>query len=163
MKVILLERITRLGNMGDVVDVKAGYARNFLLPQEKALRATNENVAVFESQRAEIEARNNEAKAAAQTQAKEFDDLTLVLARPSSDEGKLFGSVTVRDIAEALEEKGKSIPKSLIRLLATLKTRVNTLFTLNSMLTLMCPSKFCLLYTSPSPRDRQKSRMPSSA
>ena len=121
MKVILLERIGRLGNMGDVVDVKSGYARNFLLPREKALRATDENVAVFEAKRSDIEARNNETKAAAEAQAKEFDGLTLTLARPSSDEGKLFGSVTVRDIAEALEEQGHSIAKSLIQISGNIK------------------------------------------
>ena len=121
MKVILLERIARLGNMGDVADVKAGYARNFLLPREKALRATDENIAVFEAKRSEIEARNNETKASAEAQAKELEGLTLTLARPSSDEGKLFGSITVRDIADALTEKGQTIAKSLIQISGNIK------------------------------------------
>ena len=104
-----------------MVDVKAGYARNFLLPREKALRATNENIAVFEAKRADIEARNNEVKSEAEAKAKEFDGLTLTLARPSSDEGKLFGSVTVRDVAEALTEQGHSIAKSLIQISGSIK------------------------------------------
>lgn len=116
MKVILLEQITRLGNMGQVVEVKPGYARNFLLPREKAMRATQENLAVFEARRADIEARNAELRGEAQAKSKELEGLTLTLARASSDEGKLFGSITVRDIAEALEEKGFDVPKSVIHI-----------------------------------------------
>lgn len=121
MKVILLERIGRLGDLGKVVDVKPGYARNFLLPREKAMRATNENLKVFEAQRAEIESRNADSKAQAEEQAKDVKGLTLTLPRPSSDEGKLFGSVTVRDIAEALLEKGHDVPKSIIHITGNIK------------------------------------------
>ena len=121
MKVILLERITRLGGVGDVVDVKPGYARNFLLPREKALRASNENLKQFEAQRAEIEARNADVKSKAEAQGKELEGLTLTLARASSDEGKLFGSVTVRDVAEALAEKDFDIPKSVIHIADNIK------------------------------------------
>lgn len=121
MKVILLERIAKLGGVGDVAEVKAGYGRNFLLPRGKALRATEENVKVFESRRAEIEAANSEQKAAAEAQAKDLAGLTLVMARASSDEGKLFGSVTVRDVCEALAEKDLDIPKSVIQITSNIK------------------------------------------
>lgn len=121
MKVILLERISRLGGVGDVVDVKPGFARNFLLPQAKALRASNENIKVFEAQRSEIEAKNADIKAAAEAQGKELQGLTLTMARASSDEGKLFGSITVRDVAEALSEKGFDIPKSVIHISDNIK------------------------------------------
>lgn len=121
MKVILLEQIARLGKTGDVANVKDGYGRNFLLPRGKALRATEENLKVFEAQRAEIEARNAEVKSEAETKAKEFEGVSITLARPSSDEGKLFGSVTVRDIAEALKEQGHDIEKSLIHLAENIK------------------------------------------
>lgn len=121
MKVILLEKIARLGSVGDVADVKAGYGRNFLLPRGKALRATEDNVKVFEEQRADIEAKDAAAKADAQARAKDIEGLTLTLARPSSDEGKLFGSVTVRDVCEALAEKGHDVPKSLIQITDNIK------------------------------------------
>ena len=121
MKVILLERISRLGGVGDVVDVKPGFARNFLLPRDKALRASNENLKIFEAKRADIEARNAEVKHAAEAKAKEFEGLTLILARPSSDEGKLFGSVTVRDVAEELAAKDLEVPKSVIHITDTIK------------------------------------------
>lgn len=121
MKVILLEKISRLGKTGDVVNVRPGFARNFLIPQHKALRASNENLKEFEARRAEIEAKNAEAKAAAEVTSKALDGVSVTLSRASSDEGKLFGSITVRDIAEALEVQGFTIEKSQIQIPANIK------------------------------------------
>lgn len=121
MKVILLERIARLGNTGDVVNVRPGFARNFLIPRHKALRASNENLKVFEEKRAEYEARNAESKAAAENNAKLLEGVSVTLMRQASDEGKLFGSITVRDIAEELESKGFEIEKSQIQIAGNIK------------------------------------------
>lgn len=114
MEVILLERIHRLGNMGEIVKVRDGFARNFLLPNKKALRATEENRKVFDTRRAEIEAANAASRAEAEKLAKTFEGLSVTLVREASEEGKLFGSVTIRDIAERLEEAGHPVPKSQI-------------------------------------------------
>lgn len=122
MEVILLERIGRLGNTGDVVRVKNGFARNFLLPLKKALRASDDNKKVFEAKRADIEARNAEAKAAAEAQGKKLEGVAISLVRQASEEGKLFGSVTVRDIAEALQAKGYTVPKSQLLITQQIKT-----------------------------------------
>lgn len=122
MEVILLERIGRLGNTGDVVRVKDGFARNFLIPLKKALRASNENKQVFEAKRAEIEARNAEMKTAAEAMAKQMEGTAITLVRQASEEGKLFGSVTVRDVAEALEAKGHVVEKSQLLIAQTIKT-----------------------------------------
>jgi large subunit ribosomal protein L9 len=122
MDVILLERITRLGNVGDVVKVKNGYARNFLIPMKKALRASETNKQVFEERRHIIEEQNAEAKAAAEAISKKLDGLSLALVRQASQEGKLYGSVTVRDIAEALNAAGHDVPKSQIVLSISIKT-----------------------------------------
>lgn len=122
MEVILLERINRLGSIGETVRVKDGYGRNFLIPRKKALRATQANKAVFEQQRAEIEAQNADAKAAAEAQAKQIEGLNLTITRQASDEGKLFGGVTLRDISEALSAKGHDVPKSQIVIPNTIKT-----------------------------------------
>ncbi len=122
MEVILLERIARLGGIGDVVKVKNGYARNFLIPRKKALRASEENKKVFEERRHLIEEQNAKAKAAAEAEAKKLDGTTLTLVRQASQEGKLYGSVTVRDLAEALKEAGHDIPKSQIVMLGSIKT-----------------------------------------
>jgi large subunit ribosomal protein L9 len=121
MEVILLERITRLGGVGDVVKVKNGYARNFLIPMKKALRASEDNKKVFEERRHEIEAQNAKLKAAAEAIFKKLDALTLSLVRQASQEGKLYGSVTVRDIAEAFESQGHEVPKSQIVLTTAIK------------------------------------------
>jgi large subunit ribosomal protein L9 len=102
VNVILLERVARLGQIGDVVTVKAGFARNFLLPQKKALRATEANRVVFEAQRAGIEAANLERKADAQKAAEKIEGTTVVLIRQAGDSGQLYGSVSTRDIAEEL-------------------------------------------------------------
>ena len=117
MKIILLERIEKLGNLGDVVNVKDGYARNYLLPQGKALRATEENLARFEREREEIERRNAEARAAAERQAEKIRGAMLAMIRAAGETGHLYGSVTTRDIANALKEKfGVEVPRSAILL-----------------------------------------------
>ena len=106
MEVILLERIEKLGAMGDVVSVKPGYGRNFLLPQEKALRATKANLARFEAEREYLEQRNEETKQKAASEGKALDGEKVVLIRKAGDTGHLYGSVSARDIAEELKEKG---------------------------------------------------------
>lgn len=121
MEVILLERVNRLGAIGDTVQVRNGYARNFLLPRSKALRATKTNKELFEAQRAEIEKRNAESKAEAQTQATKLEGETIVIVRQASQEGKLYGSITVRDISVALEEAGHDVPKSQLVLPKVIK------------------------------------------
>ncbi|NBO18617.1 MAG: 50S ribosomal protein L9 [Proteobacteria bacterium] len=121
MEVILLERIARLGAVGDVVKVRNGYGRNFLLPLKKALRATAENKKVFEERRHIIEEQNREAKEAAAKVAAKMEGLTLTLVRQASQEGKLYGSVTIRDIAGALKEQGFDVPNSQIVLSTIIK------------------------------------------
>lgn len=116
MQVILLERIARLGQMGDVVRVKDGYARNFLLPQGKALRANEANRKRFESQRAELEARNLERKSEAQSVADRLDGLTFVAIRSAGETGQLYGSVSTRDIAELLAEEGFKVGRNQVEL-----------------------------------------------
>lgn len=105
--VILLERIDNLGNMGEVVKVKPGYARNYLLPQSKALRATQDNIAYFESQKAHLEKLNSEKKKSAEKEAKSVEGLTVTIVRHASESGQLYGSVAARDIAEAINETAK--------------------------------------------------------
>lgn len=102
MDVILLERIERLGNLGQVVKVKDGFARNFLLPQGKALRATKDNLAVYEQQKAALEAANAKRRDAAQVDAKKVDGLHVIIVRQAAESGHLFGSVSARDIADAI-------------------------------------------------------------
>lgn len=114
MEVVLLERVEKLGQMGDVVSVKDGYARNFLLPQSKALRATKANLAQFEAQRAQLEARNLEAKGEAERVAQDLDGQQFVVIRQASEAGSLFGSVTARDAAEAATEGGFTVEKRQI-------------------------------------------------
>lgn len=116
MDVVLLERIAKLGQMGDVVSVKQGYARNYLLPQGKALRANAANLARFEAERAQLEARNLETKTEAQALADRLDGQSFVIIRSASDAGALYGSVTPRDIAEAATENGFSVDKAQVRL-----------------------------------------------
>ena len=121
MEVILLERIARLGNMGDVVKVRDGYGRNFLVPMKKALRATAENKKVFEEKRHIIEEQNQKAKAAAEIVAKKLEGVKLTLVRQASQEGKLYGSVTIRDIADALKAEGYEVANSQIVLSQIIK------------------------------------------
>lgn len=122
MDVILLERVENLGQMGDVVKVKPGYARNFLLPQKKALRANDANKAVFENQRAELEARNLERKSEAEAAAGKINGKAFVVIRQSSETGILYGSVSTRDIAETASEEGVHIEKAQVRLDKPLKS-----------------------------------------
>jgi len=114
MKVILLERVEKLGQMGDVVEVKSGYARNFLLPSEKALRATNENKAFFETQKKVLEADNLKHKKEAEVLAKKIEGVTIAIIRQASEAGSLYGSVTSRDIASGLEEKDFKINRKQV-------------------------------------------------
>ncbi|WP_435231571.1 50S ribosomal protein L9 [Pseudopelagicola sp. nBUS_20] len=121
MQVILLERVAKLGQMGDVVDVKAGYARNFLLPQGKALTASEGNIAQFETQKAQLEARNLETKKEAEDLATKLDGQQFIVIRSASDAGALYGSVTPRDAADAATESGFSIDKKQIALSKPIK------------------------------------------
>ncbi|WP_321391381.1 50S ribosomal protein L9 [Emcibacter sp.] len=114
MEVILLERVAKLGQIGDVVSVKNGFARNFLLPQNKALRATKANLEVFEAQRKEIEARNLEAKKEAEAVAAKMDDVSAIIIRSAGETGQLYGSVSTRDIVEVLAEQGYNINRSQV-------------------------------------------------
>jgi large subunit ribosomal protein L9 len=114
MDVILLERIEKLGSIGDVVKVKNGYARNFLLPNGKALRANESNRKVFDANRATIEAQNEERRGAAEAESKKVDGAKIQLIRQASNAGQLYGSVSARDLAEALEAQGHKIAKNQI-------------------------------------------------
>ena len=121
MQVILLERIAKLGQMGEVVRVKDGFARNFLLPRGKALRANEANKKHFETQRAQLEARNLEAKAEASKVAETLDGQTFVIIRQAGETGQLYGSVSTRDIAEAISEGGVSVHRNQVVLSAPIK------------------------------------------
>ncbi len=114
MEVVLLERVEKLGQMGDVVSVKDGYARNYLLPQSKALRATKANMAHFETQRAQLEARNLEMKKEAEAVAEKLDGQQFIIIRSASEAGSLYGSVTSRDAADMATEGGFTISKGQV-------------------------------------------------
>lgn len=122
MEVILLERVTKLGQMGEVVRVRDGFGRNFLLPRGKALRATEENKKRFETQRAQLETRNLELKKEADSVAETLNGHSVVMLRQSGESGVLYGSVSTRDIAEALTSDGFSVDRSQITLNAPIKT-----------------------------------------
>lgn len=121
MDVILLERVEKLGQIGDVVSVKAGFARNYLLPRKKALRANETNKKVFEANRANIEADNANRRTNAETEAKVLDDKSITLIRQASNTGQLYGSVSTRDIVEALAEDGIKVLKSAVVLSRPIK------------------------------------------
>ncbi len=121
MQVILLERVAKLGQMGDVVDVKPGYARNFLLPQGKALTASKSNIASFEAQKAQLEARNLETKKEAEALAEKLDGQQFIVIRSASDAGALYGSVTTRDAAEAATAAGFTVDKKQVVLAKPIK------------------------------------------
>lgn len=122
-QVILLERVENLGKMGDVVNVKPGYARNYLLPQKKALRASKENVAYFEAQRKKLEAENDKRKGEAQKLAAKLEGLKAPLVRQASEGGQLYGSVNARDIAAVVAEVSKQdIQRNMIDLNTVIKT-----------------------------------------
>lgn len=116
MEIILLEKVKHLGNIGDKTKVKSGYARNFLLPQSKAVLATKANIEKFNASRAEFEKRAADALAKAQERKTEFDNLSVTIDAKVSDEGKLFGSIGIREIAAAINKAGKEINKSEISL-----------------------------------------------
>ena len=122
MQVILLQRIGRLGQMGDVVNVKDGYARNYLLPQKKALRASEDNKKVFESRRAQLEATNLEHKKEAEAIAAKLDKQSFVLIRSAGDTGQLYGSVSTRDIADAITAGGFTVHRNQVLLEKPIKT-----------------------------------------
>jgi len=122
MKVILLERVERLGILGDVVNVKDGFARNFLLPRAKALRATTANLKVFEGQRHDIEARNAKAREAAAKSGESLDGSSYILIRQAGESGQLYGSVSGRDVADIVNESGGKIDRSMVVLDKPIKT-----------------------------------------
>lgn len=122
MEIILLERIANLGHLGETVKVKDGYARNYLLPQGKALRANEANLAKFEAQRAELEARNNERKTAAEGIGEGLDGKSFVVVRSAGETGQLYGSVSTRDIAELVTEEGFAVNKNQVELKLPIKT-----------------------------------------
>ncbi len=122
MEIILLERIAKLGQMGDVVRVRNGYARNFLLPSGKALRATDANKARFESEKVHLEARNLEARKEAEGVAEKLDGQTFIVIRSAGETGQLYGSAAARDIVEVVEADGFSISRQQVRLDRPIKT-----------------------------------------
>jgi len=122
MEVILLERIEKLGQMGDVVNVKPGYARNFLLPQAKALRSTEANRSHFETQRAQLETVNLEQRGEAEKVSEKMTGLSVILVRQAGESGQLYGSVNVRDIANAVTEEGFTISRQQVDLAQPIKT-----------------------------------------
>jgi large subunit ribosomal protein L9 len=121
VQLVLLERISKLGGMGDVVNVKPGYARNFLLPSKKALRATEANIKKFESERKGLEAQNLETKKEAESIKTKIDEKTFIIIRSASDSGSLYGSVTNRDAEEAMKLDGLIVDKKQIELIRPIK------------------------------------------
>ncbi len=122
MEIILLERIEKLGQMGDVVSVRPGFARNYLLPEKKALRATKANRASFENQRTQLEAANLERRSEAEAVRKKLDTKTFVIVRQASDNNQLYGSVTVRNISQAITEAGFTIDSKQVQMGTPIKT-----------------------------------------
>ena len=122
MKVILLERVEGRGSLGDVVNVKDGYARNFLLPRNKALRANAANLKVFEAQRADIEVRNQQAKERAGKAGEKLDGTAYILIRQAGESGQLYGSVSGRDVADIINEEGGKVERSMVVLDKPIKT-----------------------------------------
>lgn len=116
MEVILLERIEKLGQMGDIVKVKPGFARNYLLPQAKALRSNKQNLAIFEAQKVQLEAANLKRKQEAEQIAEKMADLKLVIVRQAAETGQLYGSVTGRDVRDAVREAGFNIERRQVML-----------------------------------------------
>jgi len=116
VQIILLEKIANLGGLGDIVKVRQGYARNFLIPQGKAKRATDANIAEFEKRRAELENAHNVALAGAEERAAKLDGLMVQITQKAGVDGRLFGSVTNYDISEALKAQGFEVPKATVRL-----------------------------------------------
>ncbi|NEX91298.1 50S ribosomal protein L9 [Caulobacter sp. 17J65-9] len=122
MKVILLERVEKLGTIGDTVSVKDGFARNFLLPRQKALRATSANLKLFEAQRAQIEARNAQNRTDAEKSGEKLDNTQYVMIRSAGESGQLYGSVAARDVAEAIKAEGGKVERNQVVLDVPIKT-----------------------------------------
>jgi large subunit ribosomal protein L9 len=122
VQVILLERVEKLGQMGQVVDVKPGYARNFLLPQKKALRATEDNLAYFQKQRTQLEAQNLARKGEAEQVAQKLNGLSVIVIRQAGESGQLYGSVTARDISQGINEAGFTVGRGQVVLERAIKT-----------------------------------------
>jgi len=122
MQVVLMERIEKLGQMGDVVNVKPGYARNFLLPQKKALRATKDNLARFEQERAQLEAQNLERRQEAEKVGESMAAMTVTLIRQAGESGQLYGSVTARDLSDAITAAGATVDRKQIVMDKVIKT-----------------------------------------
>ena len=122
MKVILLERVERLGSLGDIVTVKDGFARNFLLPRSKALRANSANMKVFESRRSDIEASNEKAREAAAKSGDKLDGASYVMIRQAGESGHLYGSVSGRDVADAVNAEGGKVDRAMVILDKPIKT-----------------------------------------
>lgn len=116
MQIILLEKVDKLGNMGEIVTVKPGYARNFLLPKSKALRATEGNIAYFEKEKAALEKLNGDRRDAASKESKKIDGMKIVMIRQASEGGMLYGSITARDIAEQISAEGVSVRRGQVKL-----------------------------------------------
>jgi len=116
MQVILLENVSNLGDLGDKVSVKSGYGRNFLIPQHKAVPATRENIEAFETKRAELQGIADNKLAAAKVRAEQIEALDITLTTKAGEEGKLFGSITVRDISQALADRGIAVEKGEVRM-----------------------------------------------
>lgn len=116
MELILLEKVKNLGGLGDKVKVKAGYGRNYLIPQHKAVPATKNNLATFEARRAELEKSQQDQLVSAQQRAQQLSTLSVVIARRAAGEGKLFGSVSAHDVAEAVTQAGVALTRSEVRL-----------------------------------------------
>ncbi|WP_347831489.1 50S ribosomal protein L9 [uncultured Planktomarina sp.] len=121
MQIILMERVAKLGQMGDVVNVKQGFARNFLIPTGKAMRASEANITSFEAQKSQMEARNLETKSEAEALAVKLNGQQFIVIRSASDAGSLYGSVTIRDAAEAASAAGFSLDKKQVILMAPIK------------------------------------------
>ena len=121
MKIILSEKINNLGNLGDIVQVKPGYARNYLLPQGKAIRATKDNIEIFEKERSIREEENKKNKVEAEKLSKNMNDVSLIILRPASETGLLYGSVSTRDISKLLQNKDYSITHKQVILDKTIK------------------------------------------
>lgn len=122
IEIVLLERIDKLGQIGDVVKVRPGHARNYLLPQRKALRATKENIAQFEKQKAQIIADNLKRKSEAESVSKKMENVSVIMIRQAGESGQLYGSVSAKDIAEAVCAAGYSISKSQVQIEHPIKT-----------------------------------------
>ena len=139
MQIILLERVEKLGHMGDLVNVKPGYARNYLLPMGKALRANKVNIEKFENEKVQREADNISRRKDAENIADKMEGLSVDLVRAASEMGQLFGSVTSRDIADAISDAGFTIKRNQISLNKSIKTLDLTTFRLHSILRLPLP------------------------